>query len=164
MLVFEDADLDAAVEWIMFGIFFNQGQVCSATSKKHCPAFPPHSFVILIQRHAGRLLVQEGIADELVRKLKQEVQKLRLGDPLTCEPPCMGPLISQPQLDKVLRYIQTGLQGTPCPALVIDCVQMIMTTATTIIASEAKPGQLTNCCWAQQMGLNWWLAEAVPPI
>lgn len=89
MLVFEDADLDAAVEWIMFGIFFNQGQVCSATS---------------------RLLVQESIADELVRKLQQEVQKLRLGDPLTCEPPCMGPLISQPQLDKVLRYIQTGLQ------------------------------------------------------
>ena len=113
MLVFEDADLDAAVEWIMFGIFFNQGQVCSATSKTHCPALSFHSFVLLTRRHAGRLLVQEGIADELVRKLKQEVQKLRLGDPLTCEPPCMGPLISQPQLDKVLRYIQTGLQGTP---------------------------------------------------
>jgi betaine-aldehyde dehydrogenase len=33
MLVFDDAEVDAAVEWIMFGIFFNQGQVCSATSK-----------------------------------------------------------------------------------------------------------------------------------
>lgn len=48
MLVFEDADLDAAVEWIMFGIFFNQGQVCSATSKTHCPALSLHSFVLLI--------------------------------------------------------------------------------------------------------------------
>lgn len=93
--------------------------------------------------YAGRLLVQESIADELVRKLQQEVQKLRLGDPLTCEPPCMGPLISQPQLDKVLRYIQTGLQGMPSPPLAIDCILMIMTT-TTIIVSEAKPNQLTK--------------------
>ncbi|ELR17639.1 betaine aldehyde dehydrogenase [Acanthamoeba castellanii str. Neff] len=81
MLVFEDADLDAAVEWIMFGIFFNQGQ--------------------------------ESIADELVRKLQQEVQKLRLGDPLTCEPPCMGPLISQPQLDKGFFVEPTIFRGVP---------------------------------------------------
>lgn len=33
MVLFDDADLDAAVEWIMFGVFWNQGEVCSATSK-----------------------------------------------------------------------------------------------------------------------------------
>jgi betaine-aldehyde dehydrogenase len=89
MLVFDDAEVDAAVEWIMFGIFFNQGQVCSATS---------------------RLLVQEGIADELVHRLQTQVQKIRLGDPLSCEGPCMGPLISQVQQAKVLNYIQAGLR------------------------------------------------------
>jgi acyl-CoA reductase-like NAD-dependent aldehyde dehydrogenase len=67
---------------------------------------------------AGRLLVQQGIADKLVRKLQEAVQKIRVGDPLTCEDPCMGPLISQAQYQKVLHYVQAGLQGTcPSPSL-----------------------------------------------
>jgi len=89
MLVFDDTNLDAAVEWIMFGIFLNQGQVCSATS---------------------RLLVQEGIANELVCKLQEAVQLIRIGDPLTTEDPCMGPIVSESQYKKVLNYIQIGLQ------------------------------------------------------
>jgi aldehyde dehydrogenase (NAD+) len=59
-IVFEDAAIDQAVEGIVNGIFFNQGHVCCAGS---------------------RLLVQENIADELVKKLQKRMEKIRVGDP-----------------------------------------------------------------------------------
>ena len=61
VIVFEDADLDSAVEGLVDAIWFNQGQVCCAGS---------------------RLLVQEGIADTFYRKLKTRMDGLRIGDPL----------------------------------------------------------------------------------
>ncbi|SHE97912.1 aldehyde dehydrogenase (NAD+) [Litoreibacter ascidiaceicola] len=60
-IVFDDADLDSAVEGLVDAIWFNQGQVCCAGS---------------------RLLVQEGIADTFYRKLKSRMDGLRIGDPL----------------------------------------------------------------------------------
>ncbi|WP_241780476.1 aldehyde dehydrogenase family protein, partial [Streptomyces wadayamensis] len=60
-IVFDDAPLDQAVEGIVSGIFFNQGQVCCAGS---------------------RLLVQESVAEEVVDALKRRLTTLRLGDPL----------------------------------------------------------------------------------
>ena len=78
-LVFDDVDVEAAVEWIMFGIFWNQGQVCSATS---------------------RLLVQEGIADKLLGRLAEEAAKIPIGHGLT-DGVKLGPLVSAPQLAKV---------------------------------------------------------------
>jgi betaine-aldehyde dehydrogenase len=72
-IVFDDADIEAAVEWIMFGIFWNQGQVCSATS---------------------RLIVQEGIADRLLRRLVERARSIAIGnglDPSTK----LGPLVSR---------------------------------------------------------------------
>src|SRR5207248_411061 len=60
-IVFEDADLDAAVEGVVDAIWFNQGQVCCAGS---------------------RILVQEGMAARLERKLIARMQTLRIGDPL----------------------------------------------------------------------------------
>src|SRR3990167_1991181 len=60
-IVFDDADLDSAVEGVVDAIWFNQGQVCCAGS---------------------RLLVQEGIADRFHDKLKRRMDGLRLGDPL----------------------------------------------------------------------------------
>ena len=59
--MFEDAPIDEAVEGIVNGIFFNQGQVCCAGS---------------------RLLVQESVADAVLERLKRRLQTLRLGDPL----------------------------------------------------------------------------------
>lgn len=85
-LVFDDAEIDDAVEWIMFGIFWNQGQVCSATS---------------------RLLVQDGIADRLIERLAAEVAQIPIGnglDPGTL----LGPLVSQGQYDKVRGYVAEG--------------------------------------------------------
>jgi betaine-aldehyde dehydrogenase len=86
-IVFDDADVEAAVEWILFGIFWNQGQVCSATS---------------------RLLVQENIASRLIERLVEETRKITIGPGL--EPGVLlGPLVSQSQYDKVLGFIDQGL-------------------------------------------------------
>lgn len=87
-IVFDDADVDAAVEWIMFGIFWNQGQVCSATS---------------------RLLVQEGIAPRLLERLVEETRRIRIGSGL--EPGVLlGPLVSAGQYQKVMGMIEQGCQ------------------------------------------------------
>lgn len=86
MLVFEDADLDQSVEWILGGIFYNCGQMCSATS---------------------RLLIHESIAPQLLARLKAATEALKLGDAFT-EGVAMGPLTSETQLKTVLRYIERG--------------------------------------------------------
>jgi len=86
VVVFDDADLEQVVEWVMFGIFFNQGQVCSATS---------------------RLIAQSGIAGRLVERLVDEAGKLKIGDGMS-EGVKLGPLVSRPQYDKVMGYIEAG--------------------------------------------------------
>jgi betaine-aldehyde dehydrogenase len=85
-VVFADADIEAAVEWILFGIFWNQGQVCSATS---------------------RLLVEESIAPKLLARLVEEARKISIGDGLS-EKTLLGPLVSEGQYQKVMRYIEQG--------------------------------------------------------
>ncbi len=87
-IVFEDADLTKAVSGAFFGIFFNQGQVCSAGS---------------------RLFVQEKVYDHAMDELLQTVKETRIGpgiDPVTQ----MGPLVSKSQMERVLGYITTGNQ------------------------------------------------------
>ncbi len=79
ILVFDDTSLEAAVEWIMFGIFWNQGQVCSATS---------------------RLLVQDIIADRLLDRLVAETTKISIGSGME-DGVKLGPLVSASQRDKV---------------------------------------------------------------
>ncbi len=85
-IVFADADLARAVSGAFLGIFFNQGQVCSAGS---------------------RLFVQEKVYDQTVDQLTKTVEDLQLGpgiDPMTQ----MGPLVSKTQMDRVLGYISIG--------------------------------------------------------
>ena len=83
ILVFDDVDIEAAVEWIMFGVFWNQGQVCSATS---------------------RLLVDERIADRLLVRLVAEVAAIRIGNGF--DPDVMlGPLVSAAQRDRVTGFV-----------------------------------------------------------
>jgi betaine-aldehyde dehydrogenase len=86
-IVFDDADIEAAVEWIMFGIFWNQGQVCSATS---------------------RLIVQEGIADRMLRRLVERARSIAIGnglDPSTK----LGPLLNRGQYEKVRQFVAQGV-------------------------------------------------------
>jgi aldehyde dehydrogenase (NAD+) len=87
-IVFEDADLDGAIEGVVDAIWFNQGQVCCAGS---------------------RLLVQENIADRFISKLKVRMGHLRVGDPLD---KCidMGAIVDQSQWDTVDHWVKTGVK------------------------------------------------------
>ena len=86
-LVFADADdLDRAADMAAFGIFFNQGEVCSANS---------------------RLLVERPIRDEFTELLLERARSVRVGDPLDPET-TMGPLVDEGHADRVLGYIEAG--------------------------------------------------------
>lgn len=87
-IVFDDAPLDQAVEGIINGIFFNQGHVCCAGS---------------------RLFVQEGIAEKLIRKLKDRMETLIVGDPLDKNTD-IGAINSKEQLDKINSYLKIGTE------------------------------------------------------
>jgi aldehyde dehydrogenase (NAD+) len=86
-IVFEDAPLDQAVEGIVNGIFFNQGQVCCAGS---------------------RLLVQESIADELIESLQRRLGTLRVGDPLDKNTD-VGAINSAAQLARIRELTDAGV-------------------------------------------------------
>lgn len=85
-IVFEDAALDQAIEGIVSGIFFNQGQVCCAGS---------------------RLLVQESVHDEIMSKLQRRLSTLRLGDPLDKNTD-IGAINSRAQLDRINALADSG--------------------------------------------------------
>ena len=85
-IVFDDADLDSAVEGIVDSIWFNQGQVCCAGS---------------------RLLAQEGIAEKLYGKLAARLRTLRVGDPLD-KSVDMGPIVSAEQLQRIRELVKIG--------------------------------------------------------
>ncbi len=86
-IVFEDADLDAAVEGAVDAIWFNQGQVCCAGS---------------------RLLMQESIADRLVAKLKARMETLRVGDPLDKNTD-IGAIVSPRQREQIDALVKKGV-------------------------------------------------------
>ncbi|HRC33477.1 MAG TPA: aldehyde dehydrogenase family protein [Bacteroidia bacterium] len=92
-IVFEDAAIDQAVEGIVNGIFFNQGHVCCAGS---------------------RLFVQENIKDTLLKKLKDRMDTLIVGDPLDKNTD-IGAINSKEQLKKIQNYIKIGTnEGGNC--------------------------------------------------
>jgi aldehyde dehydrogenase (NAD+) len=86
-IVFEDAAIDQAVEGIINGIFFNQGHVCCAGS---------------------RLLVQESIESEVMRKLKLRMKTLRTGDPLDKNTD-IGAINSKRQLERITEMVDAGV-------------------------------------------------------
>jgi aldehyde dehydrogenase (NAD+) len=86
-IVYDDADLDSVVEGVVDAIWFNQGQVCCAGS---------------------RLLVQEGVAERLVAKLRARMEKLRLGSPLD-KAVDMGAIVAPVQLERIRGLVQQGV-------------------------------------------------------
>ena len=86
-IVFDDAPIDQAIEGVVNGIFFNQGHVCCAGS---------------------RLLVQENIHDEFIKKLKRRMNSLRLGDPMDKNTD-VGAINSKAQLDKIKGLVKKGV-------------------------------------------------------
>jgi aldehyde dehydrogenase (NAD+) len=85
-IVYDDAPLDATVEGIVDGIFFNQGHVCCAGS---------------------RLLVQENVAEEVVDRLKRRLASLRVGDPMDKNTD-LGAINSAAQLGRISELTQAG--------------------------------------------------------
>ncbi len=92
-IIFEDADLDSAVEGLVDGIWFNQGQVCCAGS---------------------RLLMQESIAEPLIEKVRDRMSTLRIGSPLD-KAIDIGAIVARVQLDRIHRLVDQGIaEGATC--------------------------------------------------
>jgi aldehyde dehydrogenase (NAD+) len=87
-IVFDDADLDSAVEGLVDAIWFNQGQVCCAGS---------------------RLFVQEGVADTFHKKLKARMDKLRVGNPMD-KSVDLGAIVDPKQLESISQNVEEGLK------------------------------------------------------
>ena len=92
-IIFDDADLDSAVEGLVDGIWFNQGQVCCAGS---------------------RLLMQESVADTLVAKIRARMETLRVGAPLD-KAIDIGAIVAPVQLERIRRLVDQGVaEGATC--------------------------------------------------
>jgi aldehyde dehydrogenase (NAD+) len=85
-IVFDDADMEAVANGVVAGIFAATGQTCIAGS---------------------RLLVQEGLHDELMERLTEKANSIKLGNPLDMQTE-MGPVAFKEQLEKVKGYISVG--------------------------------------------------------
>ena len=92
-IIFDDADLDSAVEGLVDGIWFNQGQVCCAGS---------------------RLLMQESIAEPLMEKVRARMNTLRVGPPLD-KAIDIGAIVAPVQLERIKRLVDQGIaEGAIC--------------------------------------------------
>ena len=92
-IIFEDADLDSAVEGLVDGIWFNQGQVCCAGS---------------------RLLMQESIAESLIAKIQNRMNTLRIGPPLD-KAIDIGAIVARVQMERIHRLVDQGVaEGATC--------------------------------------------------
>jgi len=88
-IVFADADIENAISWVNFGIFFNHGQCCCAGS---------------------RVYVQESIYDKFIQRFKERTSKNVVGDPFD-KNTFQGPQVSQLQFDRIMSYIEHGKQA-----------------------------------------------------
>jgi aldehyde dehydrogenase (NAD+) len=92
-IIFADADLDSAVEGLVDGIWFNQGQVCCAGS---------------------RLLIEESIAEPLIAKVRDRMNTLRIGPPLD-KAIDIGAIVARVQLDRIRKLVDQGVaEGATC--------------------------------------------------
>ncbi|KAG1817365.1 aldehyde dehydrogenase domain-containing protein [Suillus variegatus] len=85
-IIFDDADIEQAVNWAAFGIFWNHGQTCCAGS---------------------RIFVQEGIYDEFLKRFTEKTRSLKVGDPFAPDT-FQGPQVSEIQFNRIMSYIESG--------------------------------------------------------
>ncbi|KAI1799234.1 aldehyde dehydrogenase [Daldinia bambusicola] len=88
-IVFDDADIEQAISWVNFGIYYNHGQCCCAGS---------------------RVYVQEGIYDKFIAAFKKRAEENSVGDPFD-ENTFQGPQVSKLQYDRIMGYIEEGKKG-----------------------------------------------------
>jgi aldehyde dehydrogenase (NAD+) len=85
-IVFDDADIDEAIHWVNFGVYYNHGQTCCAGT---------------------RIYVQETIYDKFIDALRQKAEEHKVGDPFH-DDTFQGPQVSQAQYDRIMGYIESG--------------------------------------------------------
>ncbi|RHZ51367.1 hypothetical protein CDV55_100327 [Aspergillus turcosus] len=88
-IVFADADIENALKWVSFGIYFNHGQCCCAGS---------------------RILVHESIYEKFLARFKERAESIKVADPFDPQT-FQGPQVSQLQFDRIMGYIQDGKQA-----------------------------------------------------
>jgi len=88
-IIFEDADITEATEWIMFGAFWTNGQICSSTS---------------------RALIHESIYEKVLANLAKVTSTIHVGDPFCENDPSIGPVVNAAQFKKILKYIEIAKQ------------------------------------------------------
>jgi len=88
-IVMADADLDSAVDAVVFGVYFNQGECCNSGS---------------------RIIVQDTIADEFLARVVNRSKQVKVGDPLDPDV-LVGAIASDDQMQTIERYVQEGLQS-----------------------------------------------------
>lgn len=88
-IVFNDADIEDAISWVNFGIYYNHGQCCCAGS---------------------RVYVQEGVYDKFIEAFKKRCEQNKVGDPFA-EGTFQGPQVSQLQYDRIMDYIKAGKEA-----------------------------------------------------
>ncbi|CAG8581717.1 8737_t:CDS:2 [Diversispora eburnea] len=92
-IIFADADLEGAVKWAHMGIYFNNGQCCTAGS---------------------RIYVENSVYNEFINKFKEYTKNMKIGDPFESDTD-QGPIVSKNQFDRVMSYIETGKkEGATC--------------------------------------------------
>ncbi|KAF5319776.1 hypothetical protein D9611_012889 [Ephemerocybe angulata] len=92
-IIFNDADMEKAVDWTTHGIFWNHGQACCAGS---------------------RIFVQAGIYDEFLKRFTEKAKAIKVGDPFGAGVD-QGPQVSQIQYDRIMGYIESGkTEGATC--------------------------------------------------
>ena len=111
-IIFEDADLDSAVEGLVDGIWFNQGQVCCAGS---------------------RLLMQESIAEPLIAKIRDRMSTLRIGPPLD-KAIDIGAIVARVQLERIQAHGRAGSRGRRDLLAAGNCAAV----AWTLLSSDAS--------------------------
>ena len=85
-IIFPDADMDAVIDAVVFGVYFNMGECCNSGS---------------------RILIHEDVADDFVEKVLEHAKKVKVGDPLDPDVK-IGAIINDQQLNKILNYINSG--------------------------------------------------------
>ncbi|KAK7049893.1 hypothetical protein VNI00_005323 [Paramarasmius palmivorus] len=85
-IIFNDADLEQAVNWSAHGVFWNHGQACCAGT---------------------RIFVQSGIYDKFLEKFTEKAKSIKLGDPFASDS-MQGPQVSEIQYDRIMSYINSG--------------------------------------------------------
>jgi hypothetical protein len=117
-IVFDDADMDSAVEGLVDGIWFNQGQVCCAGS---------------------RLLVQERVAERLYEKIRARMETLRVGSPLD-KAVDIGAIVDQVQYDRIASLVKTGIaEGATCWQPDISLPERA------VLQADAADGRVAGC-------------------